>query len=263
MHGCALRTRDGRRGGAQQASCFSAMPPPPLPRLSVLGRMSLAVGSAVVSFADPRRADLVAALGETTGAPALRALRERMSRSPAGRRVLQERYMFKDDVQKRLPQLLELPSSTFGHCYAKWMRAYGFRADERPDVRFVDDPELAYIMLRYRECHDFWHTLTALRPTVLGELGQKWMEAVHTRLPVATLSALASPAMVSSRNRKVLLSELVPWAVRCGSTCEDLLSVEYEKCFEVDIVELRTRLNVITPRSYLSDTKVLNPDCLP
>ena len=29
-------------------------------------------------------------------------------------------------------------------------------------VRFVDDPELAYIMQRYREIHDFTHTLLGM-----------------------------------------------------------------------------------------------------
>ncbi len=33
-------------------------------------------------------------------------------------------------------------------------------ADERPSVRFVDDEELAYVMRRYRECHDYLHVLT-------------------------------------------------------------------------------------------------------
>ena len=29
-------------------------------------------------------------------------------------------------------------------------------------VRFVDDPELAYVMQRYREIHDFTHTLLGM-----------------------------------------------------------------------------------------------------
>ncbi len=35
--------------------------------------------------------------------------------------------------------------------------AQGFQTDERPPVHYVDDAELAYIMRRYRECHDFVH----------------------------------------------------------------------------------------------------------
>lgn len=36
----------------------------------------------------------------------------------------------------------------------------GFSPDARAPVRFVDDPELMYIMLRYRQCHDMFHTVT-------------------------------------------------------------------------------------------------------
>lgn len=39
----------------------------------------------------PARADLVAALGETTGDWALRAMRQRMAASPTGRQILVER----------------------------------------------------------------------------------------------------------------------------------------------------------------------------
>ena len=43
------------------------------------------------------------------------------------------------------------------------MTSHGFLADERAQVRFVDDPELAYVMLRYRQVHDFWHVLAGMK----------------------------------------------------------------------------------------------------
>jgi ubiquinone biosynthesis protein COQ4 len=45
----------------------------------------VAVGSAVGALMNPARADLVAALGETTGAPAFQNLLDRMKKSPEGR----------------------------------------------------------------------------------------------------------------------------------------------------------------------------------
>jgi len=41
-------------------------------------------------------------------------------------------------------------------------------------VQFVDNEELAYVMQRYREVHDFWHVLTGVPTTVLGEIALKW-----------------------------------------------------------------------------------------
>lgn len=35
----------------------------------------------------------------------------------------------------------------------------GYTPEGRSSVRYVDDPELAYVMQRYREIHDFVHTL--------------------------------------------------------------------------------------------------------
>lgn len=46
---------------------------------------AVAVGSAVGALLDPRRADLIAALGETTGKPAFERVLERMKASPEGR----------------------------------------------------------------------------------------------------------------------------------------------------------------------------------
>ena len=43
------------------------------------------MGSAVGALVNPRRADLIAALGETTGKPAFETVLERMKKSPEGR----------------------------------------------------------------------------------------------------------------------------------------------------------------------------------
>lgn len=48
------------------------------------------------------------------------------------------------------------------------------KVQNRPEVKFVDDAELAYVMKRYREVHDFWHVLTGVPTTVLGEIALKW-----------------------------------------------------------------------------------------
>lgn len=57
-------------------------------RLNGLQQAAVALGSAVGALLDPRRADLIAALGETTGKPAFERVLERMKRSPEGRVML-------------------------------------------------------------------------------------------------------------------------------------------------------------------------------
>lgn len=54
-------------------------------RLKGWQQAAVAVGSAVGALMDPRRADLIAALGETTGKPAFERVLGRMKRSPEGK----------------------------------------------------------------------------------------------------------------------------------------------------------------------------------
>jgi len=138
-------------------------------------------------------------------------------------------------------------------------------------VRFVDDPELAYVMQRHRELHDFWHTLFGFPPTVLGEIALKYVEMAQTRLPVAALSSLVGSLRLSSgasrsgtecadststhsrirlsvlaaaEERRLLVRVYIPWASRAGLEAAFLLNVMYEEEFETPIAELRRRLNI-------------------
>lgn len=62
--------------------------------------------------------------------------------------------------------------------------------DSRLAVQFVDDPELAYVAQRYREVHDLIHTLLEMPTHMLGEVTVKWVEAIHTKMPMCSTGAL-------------------------------------------------------------------------
>lgn len=214
------------------------------PDLSPLERLSVAVHSATTALADPTRADAVAALGEVTGHVALQSMHQRMQSDPTGRRILHDRPVV-DNASIDIEHLATaLPPNAFGRRYAAFMQGHGFDPDGRASIRFVADPDLAYIMLRYRQCHDFWHTLTGLPPTVLGELALKWLEVIQTGLPVAALSATVGSLRLSAEERRVLNEVYLPWAVRVGRNADYLLNVYYEEEWESDIDELRARLRI-------------------
>lgn len=85
----------------------------------------------------------------------------------------------------------------------------------------IDQPELAYVMARYREIHDFLHVLTGLPPTVEGELALKTLEAVQTGLPMAALSALGGPLSLRDPRRIArwyidAAPAVNAWATICG-----------------------------------------------
>ncbi|KAI9264072.1 ubiquinone biosynthesis protein Coq4 [Phascolomyces articulosus] len=210
-------------------------------------RALLAAGSALTALFDPLRGDMVAALGETTGTTALKRMRDQMLQSESGRQILRERPVINTSTID-FPKLREAcQPGTFGHLYVSWLDAEGVTPDSREPVHFVDDEELAYVMQRYRQCHDFYHALTGLGVTVEEELALKWFEWAQTGLPMTALSSIFGPIMRSSESRKRLFDVYVPWAVYTGKSSVSLISVYFEKHFYKNIDELRRELGIITP----------------
>ncbi|KAA0165304.1 hypothetical protein FNF31_01957 [Cafeteria roenbergensis] len=196
-------------------------------RLSPVERVALTVGSALTALGDPERGDMVAMLGETTGESALRAMASRMRADPDGKVLLEERPRIRDgDVASW--NLASLPEASLGRAYGDFMASHGFDADSRAEVRYVTDDELAYVLQRYREAHDFLHPLTGLPPTVLGELGLKWLEMIQTGLPMTAMAALVGPLRLDAAERAVLTRHLVPWAAEQGRAARFLMAARFE-----------------------------------
>jgi ubiquinone biosynthesis protein COQ4 len=122
--------------------------------------------------------------------------------------------------------------------------SYGVTPDTRVPVQFVEDPELAYVLQRYREVHDFWHVLSGLGVSVEAELALKWFEMVQTGLPMTTLASLVGPLNLESRKRARLRQEYVPWALKTASEARFLMNVYYEELFDRDLNELRKELGI-------------------
>lgn len=142
---------------------FYGKPRPPQgsePR-SVRNRLTTAFHYATTALADPTRADAVAALGEITGPISLRRLRAQMNRDPVGRRLLQERPVVSkatipyDRLIAEAASDVDAPGVTFGQAYGYFLKSHDFDPDERDEVKFIEDDELAYIMLRYRQVRNY------------------------------------------------------------------------------------------------------------
>jgi len=245
--------------GVDHSSSLSSVPFYGTPRRAASSertlqdRVAIALHHATTAFADPTRADAVAALGEITGPATLQRIHDKMMEDPTGRLILKERPIVSKSTipYERLiaqaPDVVDDADSTitFGQAYGSFLKSHGFDPDERDEVKFVEDDTLAYIMLRYRQCHDFWHALTGLPPTVLGELGIKWLELFQTGMPVAALSCTVGSLRLDSREREILLGSYLSWAIRASqdSRCF-LMNMYYEKEFDTPLDELRRRLNL-------------------
>jgi len=257
------------------ARAFSVLhrPPPnyeghvPLTRTE---RLALALGSGIGSFVDPRRAgvfssplpsrrlhtplthptppraDLIAAFGEATAQPYfITRLRDRMLLHPTGRRILRERPRLTSTTLD-LPRLRRLPPHTLGAAYAAWLDAEHVSPDTRAAVRFIDDEECAYVMQRYRECHDFYHALAGLPVLREGEVALKAFEFANTGLPMTGLAVLSALTLPQAARRR-FWHIYGPWALRNGARGDDVLNVYWEEELETHVADLRARLGIEKP----------------
>ncbi|XP_015523737.1 ubiquinone biosynthesis protein COQ4 homolog, mitochondrial [Neodiprion pinetum] len=213
-------------------------------QLSFLQRMVLSAGAAAISLANPYRADMIACLGETTGQSALVHCLQQMQSSTEGRRILDQRPRINSSTID-LASLKRLPNGTLGKSYYNFLETNEVTPDSRMAVKFVDDIELAYVMQRYREVHDIYHTALSMPTTMLGEVAVKWVEAVQTRLPMCTSGAIFGAMRLRPKSRKMYTDHYLPWALRTGSQSQFLLGVYFEERWEQPLTEFYKEMNIV------------------
>ncbi|KAJ4323411.1 Ubiquinone biosynthesis protein [Neodidymelliopsis sp. IMI 364377] len=222
--------------------------------LTPIGRLSLAISSGIGSFLDPRKGELIADFGEATAQPYfIYKLRDRMLMNATGRRILRDRPRL-TSKSLDIPRLRSMPPNTVGYNYAAWLDAEGVTPDTRAQVRYIDDEECAYVMQRYRECHDFYHALVGLPVFREGEVALKAFEFANTGLPMTGLAVFSALTLKKGEWRR-FLDIYGPWAARNGARSDDVINVYWEEELETDIDELRTRLGIEKPPDLRSMRK--------
>lgn len=207
---------------------------------------------------------MIAALGETTAGPSIPRLRDRMLESAEGRLVLRERPRV-NSTTIDMNELAKYPEGSFGRAYVTWLERCGVTPDTREPVpvvcysyqifanllflkvHYIDDPELAYVMQRYRECHDFYHCICNLPVNVESELALKYFEFANLGLPMTGIAALFGPLRLSEKKRARLFSEYVPWALKCGGTAQSLITVYWERRWEQNVEDIKRELGIWNP----------------
>lgn len=190
--------------------------------------------------------DLIAALGEATATPYfIYRLRDAMLSDPTGRRILRDRPRISSKTMS-MEYLRGLPENTVGRSYAEWLDREGVSPDTRDNVKYIDDEECAYVMQRYRECHDFYHALTGLPVMVEGEVALKAFEFANTMLPMTGLSMFAVTRLKPAERAR-FFNTFLPWAINNGTKAKDVINVYWEELLECDVNKLRTELGVEKP----------------
>ena len=168
-----------------------------------------------------------------------------MLSDPTGRRILRERPRMTSE-SLNLSYLRSLTPNSVGRAYITWLDREGVSPDTRDSVKYIDDEECAYVMQRYRECHDFYHAVTGLPTFFEGEVALKAFEFLNTLIPMTGLGVFAA-VRLKPAERERMFALYLPWAVRSGLASKDLINVYWEELFERDVNELRHELGIETP----------------
>lgn len=215
--------------------------------LNTFQHIFLTVGSGIAAFINPRRHDLIATFGEVSAEPYfVNRLRDQMLADPTGRRILRDRPRI-TSKSLDLDKLKQLPENSIGRSYLKWLEDEKVSPDTRLPVRFINDPECAYVMQRYRECHDLYHAITGLPVVMEGEVAVKAFEFANTGIPMTGLAALTEPMKLKADQRQRLFDIYIPWPVTNGLRSESLLCVYWEEILERDADEVRQELGIDMP----------------
>uniref|UniRef100_V5ETW5 4-hydroxy-3-methoxy-5-polyprenylbenzoate decarboxylase n=1 Tax=Kalmanozyma brasiliensis (strain GHG001) TaxID=1365824 RepID=V5ETW5_KALBG len=201
------------------------------------------------------------------------------SRGESGRRLLIERPSVNSETVD-VEYLASLERGTFGREWVEWLKENGVGPDGRAEADYMPTSEQKYLIQRYRESHDFYHLLLRMPVTQLGETVVKYFEMAQMQMPVAgfaavggtlrilasNLSSLPKPSQLISRALGQAdasqnlpssadlsaLQTLVPWAMEVGRTSVPLISIEWERCWEKNIEEMRHELGITQPPIHVA-----------
>ena len=178
--------------------------------------------------------------------------------NPTGRRILRDRPRL-TSTSLDVPRLRKLSPNTVGYAYAEWLDREGVSPDTRAAVKYIDDEECAYVMQRYRECHDFYHALVGLPVFREGEVALKAFEFANTGLPMTGLAVFSAFTLKRAEWRR-FYDIYGPWAVRNGARSDDVINVYWEEELETDVDDLRTRLGIEKPPDLREMRRILREE---
>jgi ubiquinone biosynthesis protein COQ4 len=204
---------------------------------------SYLVGRAVVRvLGDSTKTHEIHRVEEITGRPRYRRLLAELSSSDAYRDLLRDRPELSSD-QVDYDALRALPDTTLGGAYVRHLDGNHITADyQAAATHHVDDPDLAYLMRRFRQTHDVWHALLGLGISGHEEVIIHWFSWGQLRLPVSALiMAFGTMKHLVLERRWGALRHSAPEAYRTGRDARPLLGVYWEQMWDQPLDAVRSR----------------------
>jgi ubiquinone biosynthesis protein COQ4 len=204
------------------------------------------VGQAIVRvLGDSTKTHEIHRVEEITGRPRFRALLSELGSTPEGRRLLADRPELSSE-RVDYDRLRALPATTFGGAYVRHLDGNGITADyQAAATRHVDDPDVAYLMRRFRQTHDVWHSLLGLGIAGHEEVIVHAFSFGQLRLPVSALIMVFGTLkhIVLERRWGALRHSMLE-AYRAGREASPLMPVYWEDLWDAPLETVRVAYNV-------------------
>jgi ubiquinone biosynthesis protein COQ4 len=206
------------------------------------------VGRAVVRvLADSTRTNEIHRVEEITGRPRYRRVLDELRATPEGQRILADRPELSSQ-QVDYDRLRALPETTLGGAYVRHLDNNGITADyQAAPTSYVDDPDMAYLMRRFRQTHDVWHALLGLGIAGHEEVIIHWFSWGQLRLPVsAMVMVFGTLKHIVLERRWGAFRHSMLEAYRAGRDAAPLLGVIWEDLWALPIANVRTAYGLHT-----------------
>lgn len=202
---------------------------------------SYRVAQAVVRvLGDSTKTHEIHRVEEITGRPRYRTIQRELEATAEGRRLLTERPELSSE-RVDYARLRELSPETFGGAYVRHLDGNHITADyQAAATRHVADPDMAYLMRRFRQTHDVWHALLGIGITGHEEVLIHWFSYGQLRLPVSALIMVFGSLkhLVFERRWEALRHSALE-AYHAGRDAAPLLGVYWEDLWEQPLSRVR------------------------
>jgi ubiquinone biosynthesis protein COQ4 len=143
-------------------------------------------------------------------------------------------------------RMRKLPPTTLGGAYVRHLDGNKITADyQAVGTSYVEDDRMAYMMRRFRQTHDIWHTLLDLGVTPHEEVIIHAFSWGQLRLPVSALVvAFGSLKHLVLEKRWGALRHSLAESYRAGVEADPLLTVIWEDQWTSPIEQVRARYRV-------------------
>lgn len=119
--------------------------------------------------------------------------------------------------------------------------------DKKYSVQYIDDEQCAYMLQRYRECHDIVHSVLDISGTFVEiEVALKGFEFLNTCLPITGLSLLAAMKL-KPKEIKRFWNIYRLWPIKNGLSLPPITNIYWKEELTTDSDTLLARLDIEKP----------------